>query len=94
MTIRTVCRRRSRTWFRQGRGILAADGSAPTIAKRLKAIGIESTEKNRRALQQPTLHAWGGKPENVQAAQQALKKRAPLNSLAMYGAYTPEMEDA
>jgi len=45
-------------------------------------------------LQQPALHAWGGKPENVQAAQQALKKRARLNSLAMRGAYTPEMEDA
>ncbi len=47
-----------------------------------------------RALQQPALHAWGGKPENVQAAQQALLKRARLNSLAMRGAYTPEMEDA
>lgn len=76
-----------------GRGILAADKNAPTIAKRLQVIGIESTEENRHALQQPALHAWGGKPENVQAAQQALKKRAPLNSLAMYGAYTLEMED-
>lgn len=47
-----------------------------------------------RALQQPALHAWGGKPENVQAAQQALFERARLNSLAMRGAYAPEMEDA
>ncbi len=31
------------------RGILAADESGPTIAKRLKAIGVESTEENRRA---------------------------------------------
>jgi fructose-bisphosphate aldolase class I len=45
-----------------------------------------------RALQQPALHAWNGKPENIQAAQQALLKRARLNSLAMHGAYTPEME--
>ena len=32
-----------------GRGILAADESEPTIAKRFKAVGIESTEENRRA---------------------------------------------
>ncbi|CAG1018067.1 fructose-bisphosphate aldolase, class I [Burkholderiaceae bacterium] len=34
---------------RPGRGILAADESGPTIAKRFKAIGVESTEENRRA---------------------------------------------
>lgn len=45
-----------------------------------------------RALQQPALRAWGGKPENVQAAQQALLNRARLNSLAMRGGYTAEME--
>ena len=32
-----------------GKGILAADESAPTIAKRFSAIGLESTEENRRA---------------------------------------------
>jgi fructose-bisphosphate aldolase class I len=32
-----------------GKGILAADESGPTIAKRFKAIGVESTEANRRA---------------------------------------------
>ena len=31
------------------KGILAADESGPTIAKRFKAIGVESTEENRRA---------------------------------------------
>lgn len=31
-----------------GKGILAADESGPTIAKRFKAIGVESTEANRR----------------------------------------------
>ncbi|RDH91455.1 MAG: hypothetical protein DIZ77_11020 [endosymbiont of Seepiophila jonesi] len=30
------------------RGILAADESHPTIAKRFKAIDVESTEENRR----------------------------------------------
>ena len=32
-----------------GKGILAADESAPTIAKRFKSIGVEPTEENRRA---------------------------------------------
>ncbi|MGA7181363.1 MAG: class I fructose-bisphosphate aldolase [Thiobacillaceae bacterium] len=32
-----------------GKGILAADESSPTIAKRFKAVGVESTEENRRA---------------------------------------------
>jgi len=32
-----------------GKGILAADESGPTIAKRFKATGVESTEENRRA---------------------------------------------
>ncbi|HMC16800.1 MAG TPA: class I fructose-bisphosphate aldolase [Albitalea sp.] len=31
-----------------GKGLLAADESGPTIAKRFKAIGVESTEQNRR----------------------------------------------
>src|SRR5438552_5564599 len=33
---------------RPGRGILAADESMPTITKRFKALGIESTEETRR----------------------------------------------
>jgi len=45
-----------------------------------------------RALQQPALHTWKGQSENRQAAQQALLKRAYLNSVAMHGKYTPEME--
>lgn len=32
-----------------GKGILAADESTPTIAKRLASIGLESTEQRRRA---------------------------------------------
>ena len=32
----------------RGRGILAADESAPTIAKRFQAIDVQSTEENRR----------------------------------------------
>lgn len=33
----------------RGKGILAADESLPTIAKRFQAIDVESTEENRRA---------------------------------------------
>ena len=37
---------------RPGRGILAADESQPTITKRFKALGIESTEETRRNYRQ------------------------------------------
>ncbi|HSV54726.1 MAG TPA: class I fructose-bisphosphate aldolase [Burkholderiaceae bacterium] len=33
----------------QGKGILAADESGPTIAKRFKTIGVDAGEENRRA---------------------------------------------
>jgi len=33
----------------KGKGILAMDESSPTIAKRFKAINVESTEENRRS---------------------------------------------
>ncbi|MFL5949435.1 MAG: class I fructose-bisphosphate aldolase [Gaiellaceae bacterium] len=47
-----------------------------------------------RALQAPALKAWGGKPENVQAAQQAYYHRAKMNGAARTGMYAPEMETA
>ena len=46
-----------------------------------------------RALQQPVLEAWQGKPENIEAAEIALLKRARLNCLARQGQYRPDMED-
>src|SRR5256714_10467772 len=46
----------------------------------------------RRALQAPALKAWGGKEENVQAAQRAYYHRAKMNSAARTGMYAPEME--
>jgi fructose-bisphosphate aldolase class I len=45
--------------IRRGKGILAADESGPTIAKRFKAIGVESTEENRRAWRELMLAAPG-----------------------------------
>jgi fructose-bisphosphate aldolase class I len=46
-----------------------------------------------RALQQPALKAWGGAPENVEAAQAQLAHRARMNGLARSGEWTPSMED-
>src|SRR5512132_4448547 len=47
-----------------------------------------------RALQAPALTAWGGKPENVEAAQRAYYHRAKMNGAARTGVYAPEMETA
>jgi fructose-bisphosphate aldolase class I len=46
-----------------------------------------------RALQAPPLKAWRGQAANQTLAQQALYKRARLNSLARQGKYAPAMED-
>lgn len=43
----------------EGKGLLAADESGPTIAKRFKTVGIESTEENRRAWRNLLLGAPG-----------------------------------
>ncbi|KTD75568.1 class I fructose-bisphosphate aldolase [Legionella waltersii] len=45
-----------------------------------------------RALQEDCLKTWSGKKANVAEAQQALLKRARLNSLACLGEYRTEME--
>ncbi|GMN55777.1 hypothetical protein TIFTF001_024890 [Ficus carica] len=45
-----------------------------------------------RALQNTCLKTWGGRPENVQAAQETLLIRAKANSLAQQGKYTGEGE--
>ena len=45
-----------------------------------------------RALQQPALKAWGGKADNVSAAQEVFLNRAKFNSLATKGEYSVDME--
>lgn len=45
-----------------------------------------------RALQEPTLKAWGGNNDNREAAQKAFYHKAKMNSLARWGKYTPESE--
>lgn len=50
-----------------GKGILAADESHPTIEKRFQAIGVESTESNRRAYRE-TLFSTPGLGEFIGGA--------------------------
>ena len=45
-----------------------------------------------RALQAAAIKAWGGKPENVAAAQAAFAHRARMNSLAAEGTWKPDLE--
>jgi fructose-bisphosphate aldolase, class I len=45
-----------------------------------------------RALQAAALQAWGGKPENVAAAQRAFTHRARMNGLAALGKWDAKLE--
>ena len=47
-----------------------------------------------RGLQAAPLKAWGGKPENIAAAQKAYYHRAELTAAARRGEYSPAMEPA
>ncbi|WP_321344874.1 class I fructose-bisphosphate aldolase [Breoghania sp.] len=47
-----------------------------------------------RALQQAALKAWGGKVENVPAAQAAFAHRAKMNGLAATGTWSRDLENA
>lgn len=47
-----------------------------------------------RALQAAAIKAWGGKAENVAAAQAAFSHRAKMNSLAATGQWNTELEKA
>ncbi len=47
-----------------------------------------------RALQAAALSAWGGKPENVAAAQRAFTHRAKMNGLAALGKWDAKLEKA
>ena len=59
MNVRDLMQATIDSLVQPGKGILAADESGPTIAKRFKAIGVESTEENRRAYRQLLLSAPG-----------------------------------
>lgn len=61
---------------------------------RLGPHAWELTYSYGRALQAPSLQAWGGSADNVAAAQAAYLHRARCNGAARTGAYTQAMEPA
>jgi fructose-bisphosphate aldolase class I len=78
-------------------GQSAADASARLNAMNLRHKGTlpwPVAFSFARAIQDPAMKAWGGKGENVAAAQKALVERACLNRLARRGEYTAAMENA
>jgi fructose-bisphosphate aldolase class I len=42
-----------------------------------------------RAIEEPVLTSWQGKPENIPAAQKAMLHTVKMNSLAQQGKYDP-----
>jgi fructose-bisphosphate aldolase, class I len=72
-----------------------SDENATANLNAMNAIGPHPWQLSfsyGRALQAPALKAWGGKEENVEAAQRAYYHRAKMNSAARTGIYAPEME--
>ncbi len=74
-------------------------GQSPVVAtENLNAMNVLEEQpwilsfSYGRALQEDCLKVWAGKAENVAAAEQALLKRAKLNSLACSGEYSSDME--
>ena len=57
---RTSLERIANAMVARGKGILAADESAPTIKRRFDSIGLESTEENRRTWRELLITAPGG----------------------------------
>jgi fructose-bisphosphate aldolase, class I len=89
-----------------GKGILAADESLPSIAKRFKPYQIPDTEENHRAYRD-MLFTTPGLNEfisgvilfdetirHIAAGQAALHHRARCNSLALRGKYSSAVEGA
>lgn len=64
------------------------------VMNALGSLPWQLTFSYGRALQAPSLKAWGGKPEGVKAGQAGLLKRARLNGLAHAGQYRRDMEAA
>lgn len=64
------------------------------LMNRMGPLPWELSFSYGRALQAPALDAWRGKEQQFKAGQEALYKRARLNSLAHLGKYEPNMESA
>ncbi|MDP9046854.1 MAG: fructose-bisphosphate aldolase class I [Bacteroidota bacterium] len=81
--------------------VFLSGGQSPEMAAaHLNAMHVKFEDKLpwaltfsfARAIQKPALEIWKGKNENVEAAQQMLRRRACLDSAARRGEYTPDME--
>ena len=83
-----------------GVAFLSGGQSAELASARLNAMQVRHgaslpwplTFSFSRAIQQPALDLWKGKPENVEAARRALVHRADLNRAARRGEYRAELE--
>ena len=78
MDVRSELRATVQALVQQGKGILAADESGPTIAKRFKVIGVECTEANRRAYRS-TIFATPGLGQHISGIifyEETLNQRA------------------
>ena len=72
--LEAMCRT-ARELVAPGKGVLAADESTPTMAKRLAAIGLESTEDRRRAYRQ-LLFTTGGSATGSVASSSSTRPSA------------------
>ena len=83
-----------------GIAFLSGGQSAKTATEHLSAMNAigglpwSLTFSYGRALQAPSLAAWGGKAENVAAGQRAFSHRAKMNSLAALGKWEQSLEKA
>jgi fructose-bisphosphate aldolase class I len=66
------------------------------INRHAASVGVpwELSFSYGRGLQAAPLKAWGGRSENIRAAQGAYYHRAKVTSAARRGEYTPDMEEA
>jgi fructose-bisphosphate aldolase class I len=74
-----------------------SDEVATTHLSEMNKLGLHPWELSfsyGRALQAPSLAAWGGDAANIEAGQRALAHRARMNGLARSGDYTAEMESS
>ena len=98
------CLRRTVPAAVPGITFLSGGQSGELASLRLNAMHVAGTMANApalpwplsfsfaRALQHPALGIWAGRDANRVAAQQALLKRARLNSAALQGLYSAAME--
>ena len=94
-----TCLRRTVPAAVPGIAFLSGGQSAVVATEHLNAMNAignvpwNLTFSYGRALQDPSLKAWGGKAENRDAGQKALALRAKANSLATSASYKPDMEE-